>query len=217
MPRILLIGQGACRTSLLLLIQMSYSKAEIVKTGCLNEGIAHIHQERLDLVLVDVDQSGPRAFETLKAVSASHPAIRFAVMSLCDSRDFIAASIAGGMHGFVSKRQSDEDVMSAIKEVLSGGVYVPWSSAAGHGGPSSNNYMSKLTPRQQQVLRLLSLGMSNKEIARALRIGESTTKIHASMLMRALGVRNRTEAAVKAGKLLALAEHAPHDPVWGRD
>ena len=176
MPRILLIGQGACRTSLLILIKISFSKAEILKTGSLHEGISHIHHDRLDLVLIDIDQSGPRALETLKALSASHPAIRFAVMSISDGRDCISASLAGGMHGFVSKRQPDEDILVAMKEILSGGVYVPWSSAKGHGGQVTSDQVSRLTPRQQQVLRLLSLGMSNKEIARALHIAESTQR-----------------------------------------
>ena len=196
---------------------MSFSKAEILKTGSLHEGISHIHRDQLDLVLVDMDQSGPRSLETLKALSASHPAIRFAVMSTSDGRDCITASLAGGMHGFVSKRQSDEDILVAMKEILSGGVYVPWSSAGGHGGRGSSgtsDRMLKLTPRQQQVLRLLSLGMSNKEIARALRIAESTTKIHTAMLMRALGVRNRTEAAFKAGKLLSAVEQQLDGRVW---
>ena len=57
----------------------------------------------------------------------------------------------------------------------------------------------KLTPRQREVLRLLTQGMSNKEIARALKIAEATTKIHMAALLRTLGVRNRTEAAYKAG------------------
>src|SRR5271166_5501035 len=217
MPRILLIGHGACRTSLLILIKMSFSKAEILKSGSLHEGISHIHHDRFDLVLIDIDQSGPRTLETLKALSASHPAIRFAVMSISDGRDCISASLAGGMHGFVSKRQPDEDILIAMKEILSGGVYVPWSSARGRGGSASSDHMLKLTPRQQQVLRLLSLGMSNKEIARALRIAESTTKIHTALLMRALGVRNRTEAAFKAGKLLAVMEQTLDDPISGRE
>ena len=56
-----------------------------------------------------------------------------------------------------------------------------------------------LTRRQQEVLQLLTHGKSNKEIARALGIAEATTKIHMAALVRALGVRNRTEAAFKAG------------------
>ena len=57
----------------------------------------------------------------------------------------------------------------------------------------------KLTPRQREVLRLLTQGMSNKEIARALKIAEATTKIHMAALLRTLGARDRTEAAYKAG------------------
>ncbi len=180
-------------------MRMHFSKAEILETKSLHEGISYIHQDRLDLVLADIDQSGPHALETLRAARTSHPAIRFAVMSASDSRECISASLAGGMHGFVSKRQSDEDILAAIKEVLLGGVYIPWSSAKGFEGAATSDQILRLTPRQTQVLRLLSLGMSNKEIARALRIAESTTKIHTAMVMRALGVRNRTEAAFKAG------------------
>ena len=136
MARILLIGQGACRTSLLILIGMSFSKSETLKTESLQEGISHIHHDRFDLVLADIDQSGPRALETLKAAKASHPAIRFAVMSVSDSRECISASLAGGMRGVVLKRQSDDDILVAIKEMLSGGIYIPWSSAKGVGGGS---------------------------------------------------------------------------------
>ena len=59
-----------------------------------------------------------------------------------------------------------------------------------------------LSARQQKVLYLLARGMSNKEIAHALSIAESTSKIHTSAVLRALGVRNRTEAAIKALKII---------------
>jgi hypothetical protein len=63
------------------------------------------------------------------------------------------------------------------------------------------------------VLSHLALGRSNKEIAQALHIAEATTKVHAAALLRALGARNRTEAAFKAGKLVnALDRYAPSSP-----
>ena len=58
--------------------------------------------------------------------------------------------------------------------------------------------MKQLTPRQREILRLLTRGLSNKEIARMLGIAEATTKIHLAGLIRNLDVRNRTEAAFKA-------------------
>ncbi len=203
MLRILLIGHGACWSSLLIRIRMSFPGAQIASTGSLSEGLSWIDHDRFDLVLTEIDQFGPLAVETLIGASHSHPGVRFAVMSNSDTREAVSATLAGDLHGYISRRQPDEDIVSAIKEMLSGRVHIPWSALAG-------DQILKLSPRQEQVLRLLALGMSNKEVARALHIAESTAKLHTAMLMRALGVRNRTEAAFKAGKLLAAVE-APDD------
>ena len=70
----------------------------------------------------------------------------------------------------------------------------------------------KLTKRQCGVLSLLARGLSNKEIARALDIAEATTKIHLGALLRALRVRNRTEAAFKAAKLISSTELSRSSP-----
>lgn len=66
----------------------------------------------------------------------------------------------------------------------------------------------KLTRRQGEVMHLLSLGMSNKEIARTLGIAVSTTKMHIAKLIHMLGARNRTEAAFKAAMMIAEADNA---------
>ena len=71
---------------------------------------------------------------------------------------------------------------------------------------STEANIANLTKRQREVLSLLAQGLSNKEIARTLAIAEATTKIHMSSLLRALGVRNRTEAAFKAAKLVNSTE-----------
>ena len=98
-----------------------------------------------------------------------------------------------------------------MRDLLSRRIYVPYSVAeagdASLGGEalpiiSGKADLLKLTARQREVLSLIAHGMSNKEIARALHIAEATTKIHTAALLRALGVRNRTEAAFKAAKLI---------------
>ena len=101
-------------------------------------------------------------------------------------------------------------------DILSGRIYVPCSLAEAGDREASVSQgnreaapflsaeadLSKLTKRQREVLQLMACGMSNKEIARALKIAEATTKIHMAALLRALGARNRTEAAYKAGNLI---------------
>ena len=61
-----------------------------------------------------------------------------------------------------------------------------------------------LSPRQQEILELVVKGLSNKEIARALKLGEGTVKIHVSVLFRKLGIRRRAGAAVAAGRFLSI-------------
>ena len=143
------------------------------------------------------------------------------MMALATRPDIIR-SLDAGLYGFVSKSQSDSEILGAIKDMLSGRVYVPTlltkvgertMNGSGaqiyHLSPRldrAETFPDKLTPRQREVLALLARGMSNKEIARALRIAESTTKIHASGVLRVLGARNRTEAAAIAKIMLVTAD-----------
>ena len=140
------------------------------------------------------------------------------------------ATLAAGFHGFISKRQSDAEILAAVMDILAGRIYVPKSFAKmGDGDALSGRFdreavptlsteadVLKLTKRQREVLTLLARGLSNKEIARTLAIAEATTKIHVAALLRALGVRNRTEAAYKAANFINSTELdcAGHRPAF---
>lgn len=169
----------------------------------------------LDLVLVDVDAPEVSP-DSIRSLREAYPKTRILAMSATTSRTSILDSLESGSSGFVSKSQPDDEIIAAIKDILSGRIYVPVMLSQVDGpsistGAIRNNYPAspwtvrsidperqRLTPRQREILPLLAKGMSNKEIARALNIAEGTTKIHASGLLRVLGVRNRTEAAAAA-------------------
>jgi len=141
-------------------------------------------------------------------------------MSASNTRTDMLASLGAGFHGFISKHQPDAEILAGINDVLSGRIYVPslvveTDDGNSLGGNCSSEaplaspidaHILKLTKRQREVLSLLARGLSNKEIARALAIAEATTKIHLAALLRALGVRNRTEAAYKAASLINSTE-----------
>jgi DNA-binding NarL/FixJ family response regulator len=107
----------------------------------------------------------------------------------------------------------------AFKVVLHGTIFIPISLAelplvteapsefAKLPGLSSETKGSSLTPRQRQVLQLLVSGKSNREIARSLKLGEGTVKIHMTALFRNLGVANRTAAAVAGARFLTVNYH----------
>jgi DNA-binding NarL/FixJ family response regulator len=215
MPRILLIDRhGVYRKGLRLALQTHFPGSQIVEAESLQEGRKELDPDGvLDLVLVDADERDT-SFEALRSLRQSYPRTRLVALSATANRTSILESLESGLFGFISKSQSDDEIFSAIKDILSGRIYVPFilsqvdgangSPAAAHNGvvrnsrPDREPHPEKLTPRQRQILPLLAKGMSNKEIARALKIAEGTTKIHASGLLRVLGVRNRTEAAVVA-------------------
>jgi DNA-binding NarL/FixJ family response regulator len=168
-----------------------------------------------DLVLIDSGSLSQHLFDLLKEAHELNPTTRFAVMSASNTRTDVLNCLSAGFHGFIYKLQSDEEFLRAIKDLLSGRIYVPGWIADGDGDtpeiPSSVNtrmQMPKLTPRQKEILPMIAQGMSTKEIAVQLGIAEGTIKIHTAALLRALGARNRTEAAVMAAKLVRSAVRA---------
>ena len=217
MARILVLDEHAVyRRGLCALISTQMPQAQVHAAKSRIEALAQIQEGIFDLVLLGLDLSNSETVDMLKVAREASAATRFAIISASDTRADIVAALAAGSHGFISKHQSDADILDAIAHLLSGRIYVPRSLAeagdreasASRGDTgaaplrSTEADLSKLTKRQREVLQLLARGMSNKEIARALKIAEATTKIHMAALLRALGARNRTEAAYKAGHLV---------------
>lgn len=200
----------------------------VTEASSLIEALTKISNEVFDLVLVG-DQSALEPHDFLKSAREAAPATCFAIISACDTRTAILASLAAGFHGFISKQQSDSEILAAISDILAGRIYVP-SSVAGDSDTLGDRFgkealpklsteadVIKLTKRQREVLSLLVRGLSNKEIARVLAIAEATTKIHMAALVRAFGVRNSTEAAYKARNFVALTELSAAPLIAGND
>ncbi|MFZ1885654.1 MAG: response regulator transcription factor [Rhodoplanes sp.] len=217
MPRILVFDeQSVYRAGLRELISSKIPCAEVIDASDLYEALSQIRDSFFDLVLVGTDRSDSGQLHSVKLAREAASATRFVIVSAADKRANILEVLAAGFHGFISKRQSDTDILSAVTDILSGRVYVPESLAEADEGDLLNSRVGrealptilteadvlKLTKRQREVLSLLARGLSNKEIARALAIAEATTKIHLAAILRVLGVRNRTEAAYKAASLI---------------
>jgi DNA-binding NarL/FixJ family response regulator len=142
------------------------------------------------------------------------------VLSGSEDVDLMRALIDLGVLGFIPKAYSPDVMLSAIRLVLAGGIYIPplllanaqaqgWqpSTAAATAADTTRSVdvlRTLLTERQIDVMRLLSQGKPNKLIARDLGISEGTVKIHLAAIFRALNVRNRVEAVVASRKLQGL-------------
>ena len=105
---------------------------------------------------------------------------------------------------FCPKSESQDVLLHALRLVLSGGTYLPTRALGDFRNglpPQGRPAVSGLTPRQLDVLHLLTRGLPNKTIARQLGLTEGTVKIHTAAILRGLQVRNRTEAVFTARTL----------------
>ncbi len=126
------------------------------------------------------------------------------------SADLFQDALSLGFHGLIVRRQRHEEMLEAVRTTLDGRLYAPTTilamkppdAGAGLRQPERSVRTFGLTLRQREVLALIGKGLSNREIAIALSIAEATVKIHVSAVIRMLGVRNRTEAALLAPTIL---------------
>lgn len=163
-----------------------------------------------DLAIVDLDMPGMNGVMSIGALLQAYPALPLVVLSGDESPATMRAALSFGALGFVPKRQSPSIMLKAIELVLSGGSYVPLealkeradndaapmhaSQSVGEGRgllPHQRHLFENLSPRQQEIMRLVHLGRTNKMIARELGLAEGTVKVHLSVIFRALGVHNR--------------------------
>ncbi len=173
----------------------------------------------LDLAIIDISMPGAQGHRHIAEIRRIAPDVPVIVLSGSENTELIRTLLDLGVQGFIPKAYSPDVMLSAVRLVLSGGVYVPpmllagvqargWTppadARAGTPGsqPSLDGLRQILTERQIDVMRLLSQGKPNKLIARDLGISEGTVKIHLAAIFRALNVRNRVEAVVASRRLV---------------
>jgi DNA-binding NarL/FixJ family response regulator len=198
------------RSGLRDVLEVNFKQSRVVEASNLECVDADAH---FDLILIDTGCLTHRSLDVLADAQDLRPSTRVAVMSTSNTRSDVLSCLQAGFHGFVYKLQSDDELISAVGDLLSGRIYVPrWLADDDSSRPETprpTNFDLEalgLTRRQNEILPMLAQGMSNKEIARKLNIAEGTCKIHTAALLRALGARNRTEAAFMAAKLVGMRD-----------
>ncbi|QCK84454.1 response regulator transcription factor [Phreatobacter aquaticus] len=182
---------------------------DVEEAGSLDEALARLGENGdIALALFDLSMPGMASAASLAAVRECYPDLPIAVVSASENRNDVLEALAAGVNGFVPKRLVDADLVAALQAIVDGAIFVPSSMALGAAGrtapPAAHVIdLTRLTPRQRDVLGLLVQGRSNKEIARALDLGHGTVKIHLAALFRHLGVHNRAAAVAAAAPLLA--------------
>ena len=176
----------------------AFGEVEVHAAGDLADALQWAREHGApDMVLLDLGLPGCSGIEALASLRQSHPGVRIVIFSAADDSELICAALRGGAAGYIPKTATPDVIVAALHLVRAGGVYVPAEAL----GDASISEDVTFTERQLDVLRLMLNGLSNAEIARALRISESTVKQHVGDVYVALRVSTRAQAMAAAARL----------------
>ncbi|HEV2387034.1 MAG TPA: response regulator transcription factor [Candidatus Acidoferrales bacterium] len=162
------------------------------------EAVANFVALHPDLVLLDLRMPGTDGIQALTAIRRLDPAARILMLSGFGDEEEVYHALAAGARGYVLKDSTLEELFASIRAVAQGKAWVPPGVASKLAARLSRH---ELSPRERDVLGLLTAGKSNKEIAVALRITEGTVKVHVDHILKKFNVRGRTEATAMAFRL----------------
>ncbi len=163
------------------------------------EALSRLQEERWDLVLLDLNLPGRDGLELLAEVRRLWPRQLVIVVSAYSEEEFALRCLRLGAQGYVTKTAGSKELVAAVRKVLGGGKYVtPLLAerlAAAAGGDLSQPPHELLSSRELQVLRLVALGRSLKEIADELSLSERTIATYRARLAKKLGLSSNVEIA----------------------
>ena len=194
---------GLLRQGMRLLLDTTLPGCNVIEAATFDAALDALRAAPTDMLLLDLDMPGMKGIDSVHELRRLFPTVTIAVVSGSAEQQMIDECLRAGVNGYVLKEASIEEIAHAIRTILEGWTYVTPGlvhATDGEGRPTMAR-PAKFTSRQLDVLRQLTLGRSTKEIARELRLGEGTVKIHLAAIFRLLGARNRTEAVVLAGRL----------------
>jgi two-component system, NarL family, response regulator len=161
------------------------------------EALALLERSPADVVLLDLRMPNMSGIEVLQILRRLVPPPQVIILSSFEFEEEIYRAVQAGARGYLLKETSRDEIVAAIVAVHAGRQYFPPAIAS---RLSDRNHRSSLSPRELEILEMLSRGFTNKEIGRAFGISRFTVRNHINSINQKLEVCDRTEAASVAMK-----------------
>ncbi len=162
-----------------------------------DEAVSSVLATDPDIVLMDLSLPGLDGIEAARSVHARSPRAAVLVLTAFAERERVLAAVDAGVTGYLLKDDDPAELIAGIRAAALGGApFSPKVAAVLVEARVQDRADEQLTTREAEVLELVADGLSNKQIARALRISEGTVKAHLGSAFRRIGVQQRTQAAI---------------------
>jgi two-component system response regulator NreC len=194
---VLVDDHAVVRSGLHLLLDAQEDIEVVGEAGNAKDAIFRARALKPDVILLDVVMPGESGIEVLPKLLKESPETKVLVLSMQDDPSYVREAFAAGASGYVLKEAVDEEVVSAVREIASGGRYVhPALGARMISAEAEKRAAAEADPlsdREREILRLLALGHTNQEIARRLYISVRTAESHRAHIMQKLRLSTRAE------------------------
>ena len=186
------------RKGLIELIREEFLTAEICEVTNGIDAIDKIHEKIWDLILLDISMPGKNGIETLKQLRSEGNKTPILVLSMQPEEQYAVRVLKAGGSGFVNKNSATEELITAIKKVLSGRKYISSSIAELIADNIDNNNNTKpayenLSDREMQVLQLIASGKTVSEIAEIIFLSVNTISTYRARILEKLSLQNNAE------------------------
>ncbi len=173
------------------------------------EALAALDEQPVDLAILDIAMPRMTGLQAAREISRTHPHVRMLILSMFDNEQYFFEALKAGASGYVLKSVADRDLLEACRATMRGEPFL----YAGAVTALIRDYLSRarqgdslpstiLTPREEEIVKLVAEGDSAREIANALGISAKTVDRHRANILQKLGLRDRlalTRYAIRAG------------------
>jgi DNA-binding NarL/FixJ family response regulator len=198
--------QALVRSGIRALLQLFDGLVVVAEAEDGEAGVQAVIDHRPDVLLLDVRMPRLNGIQVVSALADLHALPPTLLLTTFEDDAALVAGVRAGARGYLLKGVTPEVLVEAIRTVAAGGTYLYAPLAAATSAPlrgaawrdAALETPDSLTERETEVLKLMVSGISNREIAKALRIGDGTVRNHVSSIFSKLGVSDRTKAVLYA-------------------
>lgn len=188
-----MVRAGLCR-----IVDESEEMTVVAEAASGRQAVQLAREHHPDVAVIDISMPEGDGLEVMRQVFAFRPELPVIILTMHEEEQYVIRAIEAGAKGYITKRSAPEQLVSAIRQVMAGGMYL--TPEVGNAlaqymsrGKIEKSLLDTISTRELQVLRLLAMGRTNREIASEYNISIKTVDTYRLRLLKKLNLRNNAD------------------------